>query len=145
MEETFRTKITDGDIYGLNKAFGIRDVDIDCGKPSIYIDWSFEIEARGWGIKGFSAYATKVVASIEWDVDTEDASEEEKGILINDLKGMLYETEFSKSISGTIELNSNEDFNGRKWEIESDIDVTTDGCRPESIEVDFEAMKIIVS
>jgi len=138
----YQTTIDDGVVFGLNKCLGIPNVDIDIQKPTCYVDWLLVPEVRSWGIKSISVYATKIIASVEWEVFIEDLNEEEKAVLIA-ANGRQYGNE---TISGLIEVDTREEWNGNKWTIESDFRMEEDGmCKPVDVEIDFKNMKIIVS
>ena len=82
LECDYQTLVNDCTVYGLNNFFGVPTVDIDTGKPKCYVNWVLEPEARRWGIRSISVYATRVVTTIEWEVYTEDLTKEEKDTLI---------------------------------------------------------------
>lgn len=138
----YKTDIDDATVYGLSKVFGVPDVDIDTGKQTAYVDWKLEPEARSWGVKSISIYATKVVCSVEWEVYTDDLTEEEKAKLIA-AGGREYRND---TIGGTIEVVSNEKWNGNEWKIDSDFGLSEGGmCCPQDAEIDFESMTITIS
>lgn len=138
----YKTIIEDGGVFGLDKYLGIPTIDIDIEKPTCYVDWLLEPEIRSWGIKSICVYATKITASIEWEVNVGDLSVEDKNILIA-ANGKIYGNE---TISGIIEVDSRKECNGKKWTIESDFVMEEDGlCRPQDVEINFENMMIIVS
>lgn len=138
----YKTTIDDGTVYGLNKCFGVPDVDIDTGRQTCYVDWLLEPEVRSWGIKSIYVYATKVKLSVEWEVYTEELTEDEKAKLIAN-GGREYRNE---TISGLIEVDSSEEWSGKKWTIKSEFKIEEDGmCRPQDVEIDFETMTITVS
>ena len=138
----YKTTIDDGNVFGLNKCLGVPNVDIDIEKPTCYVDWLLQPEVRIWGIKSISVYATKIVASVEWEVYTDDLTEEEKTILIA-ANGREYG---NKTISGLIEVDSRKEWNGKKWTIESKFKIEEDGmCRPQDVDIDFEDMVITIS
>lgn len=138
----YESRIEDGTVEHLAKHFGLPDLDIDCGKTTCYVEWELQPEARSWGIKSISVFATKVTASVEWEIYTDDLTEEEKAKLIAN-GGTEYR---NGTIGGTIEVVSNQDYKGKKWEIESEIEIQEGGmiC-PDNVQIDFDDMSIIVS
>jgi len=137
----YQTTTDDCTVYGLSECFGVPDVDIYTYKQTCYIDWLLEPESRSWGMKSISVHVTKVVASIEWEVYTDDLSEFEIEKLVA-VDGMECR---NKTVTGLIEINSCEEWNGRSWIIKSEFNIDKDGmCRPQFIEIDFETMIIRV-
>ena len=141
----YHTVIDDGSVLGLAECFGVPAGLIDYGyNQTCSVDWELQPEGRSWGLESISVFATKVTASVEWEVYTEDVTEEEKAKLI-----AAGGTEYSHSygtISGQIEVNSSEKWNGKEWQLESEFGLQEDGmCCPADVQIDFSNMSIIVS
>ena len=131
----FKTNLKTRSIYGINEHLGVPDVDIEA-TATAYIDWVVEIEARDWGVKSISVFATKVVSSVEWEVESEFLTDEEKNTFI--AAGGI---EFSDTIAGLIEIDSAKD-----WVIDSAFDMQEGGlCTPDDIEFDLETNVITIS
>ena len=138
----YKTTIGNGSVYGLNKCFGVPNVDIDTGKQICYVNWLFHPEVRSWGIKSISVYATQIFASVEWEVYIEDLNEEEKAKLIA-ANGTVYA---NKTINGLIQVDSCKEWNGKKWTIDSEFKMEEDGmCSPQDVDIDFENMIISIT
>jgi hypothetical protein len=143
---SFNTVVNDCNSWYLNKAFGTPDADIDTGKQTCHIDWELQPEAREHGIKSISIVVNKIVASIEWEVDMEYLSKEEKEKLI-----ACGGTEYGKNhnyhnIGGIIELDSTQQWNGKDWKVKVEFDFSSDGgCMPSDVEINFYTNTITVS
>lgn len=144
---SFKTTIKDGSVYDLNKAFGASDADIETGKQTCYIDWELQPEAREHGIKSISIVVNKITAIIEWEVDVEYLSKEEKEKLIA-CGGTEYGSENHNyhNIGGIIELDSTQQWNGKDWKVKVEFDFSSDGgCMPSDVEINFYTNTITVS
>jgi len=116
----YSTKVADTEIYGLNQYLNVsKDIDIDVSRPTSYIDYELQPEAREWGIKSIYVFIKKLTVSIAWEVSTEDLSDEEKESLIK--AGGI---EFRNTIEGTIEIDTTDN----KWDITTEVEFEKDGA-----------------
>lgn len=101
--ETFTAQVEDTDIWGINEFLGVsKDFDIETGKPTLYVDYELEPEAREWGIKTIYVHIRKIAASIEWYVVPDDLTEDQKAELIK-----AGGTEYNNgNIEGVIEIDT---------------------------------------
>ena len=138
-ELKFTAQIEDADIYGINKYLALPLRDIATSKPTVYIDFHLEIEARNYGVKGIDIFIDKVYTSIEWEVNDEYLTGLEKMLLLN--KGKYN----SGNIEGTLELNTSEKpFDA--WEIKNEMTVTEfGGIHPDNVEIDFKNKVITIN
>jgi len=115
-------------------------VDIDTYKPTATIYWELQPEARERGIKGIGIVINRVTCDVEWNVDSEGYTDEEKLILLN------YGSRDSQlNFEGNIELDSKTLFDDKDWDISHELEFASDGAiMPEEVEIDFETMKITV-
>lgn len=115
---------------------------IDVADPTCTIEWSAELEVRENGIKSISAAIKKVSGTLFWSVDVEDMNEQQKQVYL-DLGGA--EDEIRKLITGEIEINTDREIDGKKWEVESKIKCTEGGAfSPDYIEIDFKKLTITI-
>ncbi len=121
----FSAKVDDADITGINELLGVsRDIDIDCGNPTVYIKYELEIEAREWGIKNICVSPREVTVSIEWEVSTYDLTDADKELLIK-AGGTEYR---NKTIGGIVEIDSRLALNGKAWTIDNETTFEDDGA-----------------
>ena len=139
----FNAQVDDSDISGINALLGVsNDIDIDTGKPTFYIKYSLEPEAREWGIKSISMCVKAITATIEWEVESSDLKASEKATLIK-AGGTEYRND---TIGGEIYINSNIYVNGNDWKVESETSFADDGAFSiENISVDLSDLSITVS
>lgn len=139
---SFETKIKNADIYGLMERFCVPNVDIDIVNPVVTVKWELEFEARNHGIKSILRIIQSVTCEIEWEVReiNEFINSEEKQKLI-EAGGVEYNND---TISGIIEINSEEPYDHKDWKIEDDeFTFRPDGqCIPSDCEIDFNKMTI---
>lgn len=142
----FKTTVTDVDVYGLNHNVKIDDnIDIDFGKVSAIVDWEAAMEVRKWGIKSISCLVYNVVIVIPWDIyydeDTQ-LSQDDIDKIVNTMGGVKHPTK--NLYEGVLELNSENEFNGAKFEIENNISSENQygSYYPETCEVNFDDMTI---
>ncbi len=134
----------DIDIHGLHKYFKIptgRDIDIDYCKPTVYVRYQLQPEAREWGIKSIYIQIDRVYGSIEWYVAAEELSGEDKALLI-----AAGGTEMRNgNIEGTIEIDTLGNV-PLVWTTETEMEFKSDGgLIINSISVDFNNSLITVS
>lgn len=127
-------------VWGLEKALGMSNVDMDTYGNTLTIEWSVDIDAREWGIKSISTTVDSVTGQIRWDVSTEYLTESERQMLIG-LGGKEYKS--FETIDGEIEIDSSKEWQGKKWTVTSDLDINM-GC-PNDVEIDFIKMIIHIS
>lgn len=114
-------------------------INADASITSCVVEWEAQFELREWGIKSISVAIKKVTAIVSWSVDIEGMTEEQKqpyfklGGTENERKGI---------IEGEIELDSDKEIDGNKWEIKSSVGVHDSSIYPNSIEVDLKKMTI---
>lgn len=141
--ENFKATIEDTDIWGINSYLGIsKDFDIETGKPTVYVSFELEPEARDWGIKSIYVFVSNVKCSVEWETDSLDLNEEEKAQLIA-AGGTEYRNE---TIGGTIEIDTFEKLKGKEWEITNECKFESDGqFMFGNCEIDFDKMTITLT
>lgn len=139
----FNAKVEDAEINGINEHLGIsKDYDIETGKPTAYIDYELQPEARNWGIKSISIVPTKIRCSIEWEVDCWEMSAEEIEMFVK-AGGKEYGSGFNHTVSGTIEIETN-CVDG--WEIDNEIEFQSDGAFSiDNVSVELHAKVITLS
>lgn len=77
----FTTSVPDVDIYGHEG---------DISASSATVEWNFEMEAREWGVKGITVFATSVKC---YATKYNEGQDEETELLIDSSKGWEVETE----------------------------------------------------
>lgn len=145
----FKTNIEGVDVYGLNHNVKIDDtIDTDFGKGSAVVEWEADLEAREWGIKSISCIIYDVKVTIPWEIYYDEdmpLNQDTIDKIVNTMGGvkhpskMLYE--------GVLELNSINEFNGAKFEIENNVVNENEhgSFYPETCEVNFDDMTIYIS
>lgn len=142
MQESFTTTINksiDVSLYGFNSEVLKVDLDIDTTQVAV-IDWTFEVESRTWGIKDISVYITKVSCEIEWEIDSEYLTENDKVDLIA-AGGAEYRKQYGETFEGVHTIDTSID---DTWEIVSEVEIGSTIC-PEDVEIDFKTRKITIS
>lgn len=116
----FHAAIKDTDVYGINDFIGVsKDIDIETGSPTAYVDYLLQPEARDWGIKHISVIVKRVVASVEWETDVK---------------------------IGIVEVDSSQELNGKKWTIDCEVTFEDDGALSiNNVEIDLSSMTVTVS
>jgi predicted RNA methylase len=103
------------------------------------------MEVREWGIKSISCLVYNVVIVIPWDIyydeDTQ-LSQDDIDKIVNTMGGVKHPTK--NLYEGVLELNSENEFNGAKFEIENNISSENQhgSYYPETCEVNFDDMTI---
>lgn len=142
LELDYNAKVEDVEVYGINEYLkcGL-DVDIDTGKPTAYVAYELQVEAREWGIKSISVFAKKVTISIDWETPTEYLTVEEKEALIN----AGGQENRNDTISGTITIDTTVKINDKDWNVESEVSFTDDGqLSIDTVSVELPAMSIVL-
>jgi len=94
------------------------------------------------GVKSMNMTIKKITSLIEWEVDSEDLTPEEKLSLIS-AGGREYR---NNTISGEIEVVTTQKIKDKDWTIDNEVEFETDGgLSIESIEVGFLTMTITVN
>ena len=143
MDLDFNATIENIDVNGINEFLGVsKDIDIETGRPTAYVSYILEPEVRDWGIKSMNMTIKKITSLIEWEVDSEDLTPEEKLSLIS-AGGREYR---NNTISGEIEVVTTQKIKDKDWTIDNEVEFETDGgLSIESIEVGFLTMTITVN
>lgn len=145
----FKTTITDVDVYGLNHSVEIDDnIDIDFGKASAIIEWEAMLEVRSWGIKGLSCVVNNVKVTIPWEIYYDEdmpLSQDNIDKIVNTMGGVKHPTRML--YEGVLEIDSDNEFNFVKFEIEENIFGVDDAGAfyPEDCEINFDDMTIHIS
>lgn len=144
MELKFNTVIEDSETEGLKKAFGVTSADIDTCRTSARIDWEIQPDIRQYGIKSLEIVIKKVVCSVEWTVsDCNEYMEESEQVKLIASGGVP--SNGGDVIDGLIEVNSDVEWNGKKWTFEVGFEFESyGGCIPSFCTVNFETMIIKV-
>lgn len=117
--------------------------DMDFTDPVCMIEWVADYDIRKFGIKSISAVIKKVTAVVSWEVSTEGLTEDQKQKLY-DIGGV--ENQHREVIQGEIEINTDKEIDGNKWEIVSEVKCTESGSlSPDDIDIDFKQMKMTIS
>lgn len=139
----FKAIVKDCPVYGLAEHFGVKDdgVDVDTPHQTCEVEFDLQPEAREYGIKGIGIIIKLVKCSVNWEVSTDDLLPEEKAKLIS-----LGGTEYRNTIEGVVEVDSEKELNGRKWEVDNQLAWGEDGAMIiGEVQIDFSDFSIIVS
>lgn len=138
----FKATVEDSEIWNLNHYLTPgRELDICPGKTTAYVEYELEPEVRSWGIKGIAVVIRRVKTSIEWEVDGDDLTEEDKEALRK-----AGGTEMRNgSFSGTVEIDTKyQEWND--WKTESEVEFETDGAMSiNAVSIDLKDKSITVS
>ncbi len=145
----FKTNIEGVDVYGLNHNVKIDDtIDTDFGKASAVVDWEAMLEVRNWGIKGVSCVVRNVKVTIPWEIYYDEdmpLSQDNIDKIVNTMAGVKHP--YKMLYEGVLEIDSDNEFNGAKLEIENNMigDTANGSFYPETCEVNFDDMTIYIS
>jgi hypothetical protein len=140
MDFEFTAKVDDIEISGINEYLKVtKDVEIDTGKPTAYVKYYLDIEAREYGIKSISAIVTNVTMSIEWETNTEDLTDQDK-VQLSAAGGREYR---NCTTGGTIEIDVN--ISDKVFSLESEMEFKDSSIYPDLVTIDLSDKKITVS
>ena len=138
----FKTTVTDIDVDNISSILkGVRDDDVDI-EGTADIDWEIQIEARENQIKNIAIIITKIQIHLNWSIDKcmLSANDEKEIIALN--QGC---DDNRDSIDGILSIHSTEKFNGKSWNVQSEIPFEENGgVIPSNCFIDFTFMEIIV-
>ena len=121
----FNAKVEDAEINGINEYLGIsKDYDIETGRPTAYIDYELQPEARDWGIKSISIVPNKIRCSIDWEIDCWEMSQEEIAMFVK-AGGKEYGSGYNHTVSGTIGIETN---CVDEWTVDNETEFQSDGA-----------------
>lgn len=145
LELDYETPNVPVDLYNFEESLKCEDLGIDTyGSDKLaHVIWHFDPDARNFGIKSMGMIVDRVIATIEWQVASDDLTQEDIDRLV-DIGGVLQR---NGDVEGSVEIDSDQECNGRKWTINSnDFFMKQDGqCYPDDCEIDFKTMVISVS
>ncbi len=131
----FTTTVTDVSIYGLREYLKLpQGIDVT---DSSYANISFELqfEAREYGLKSISIVIKFVAIDIQWEVQDDDLTIEDKKSLIG-----LLAVERSGTFVGNLIITD------KDLEVVNEMEFQSDGAiSVQDVEVDFEKMTIRIS
>lgn len=139
----FKAKVEDCSVFGLSEHFGVQDdgIDIDTPSPSSDVEFELQPDANNSGIRSISPIITSIKCSVNWEVSTDDLTDDDKKKLI--AQGG---TQFRSTIEGTIEVDSNKPLGEKTWDVDCQLTWESDGqMLIEDVQIDFSDMTIIVS
>lgn len=138
MDVQFKTtvKSNECEVNNLKEALNVES-EINASICDCEVEWALEVDARDWGVKEISCTVSRVTTEIEWNSVLDDDSDKLK---LTEIGG-----KFNRhgDIEGTITVDSDQEWNGKKWTIDGNIDHVDNGL-PISVDVDFEDMIITV-
>ena len=111
----FRAKVDDIDVKGFAKFLGAEKADVSVNSL-VQVVYDLRPEARNWGIKNILINIRGIVATLDWEVDTEGLSESEISSLVK-AGGKKYK----EKIEGSFEIISKE------WGIINELEFSKDG------------------
>ena len=101
LETSFRAKVHDVEIFGINEFFKVsKNYDIQTEKSIAYVEYELQPEVREWGIKEIYICIKKVSISIEWEIDCWEIPEKEIQMLIEKTGGKEYGRGYNHTASG---------------------------------------------
>lgn len=138
--DNYKTEIKDVDVSSINEFLNVsKDFDINIEETIVDVDYELQVEARKWGIKYICVVPTLITCRIDWEVFTDDFTEEEKQLFIN-AGGKEYT--HNNTICGCIEITTADS----SWNVESKVEFESDGGLSISdISIDLVKKEITIS
>lgn len=116
----YSAKIKNVYVFNINAYFGTQGIDFITDIDNATVDFHYDAKAKQWGIYSLTMVIDKIVAEINWYVDTYELNDQQKDILIK-LGGVENRND---TISGTIKIDSTKD----KWEIDNEVEIQENGA-----------------